>query len=288
MKRMGSNILKAINVISGLKSFGLKEIYKGKNKVNNSGDALEYFVKDAFADSFAVSGLAAKDRTHAHYLAYTGNSNNPPDFVLKNGEAVEVKKVGATTSTLQLNSSYPKSKLHQDDSRITPDCRKCDGGKWKEKEIIYAIGHLDGSKMKSLWFVYGSCYAANREIYEKTANKITSSIRKVESLDFAEDTNELAGVRKVDPLGITLLRVRGMWIIDTPQKVFQYIVPPKQKESSFNLYALIPKDIFSLFSKEDIAVLRKNKNVTFHDVEIKSPNNPAQYMKASLIVFSKI
>ncbi len=288
MKKMSANLLKAIHTISKVKDFELKEIYKGKNRVNNSGDALEYFVKDAFSNSFSINGLSAKDKAHAGHLAYMGNSNNPPDFVLKNGDAVEVKKVGVKTSTLQLNSSYPKSKLHHDDSRITPDCRQCDGGKWKEKEIIYSVGHLDGSHIKTLWFVYGSCYAADRKIYEKTANKVTSSLRSAEGLDFVEDTNELAGVRKVDPLGITFLRVRGMWLIDTPQKVFQYVLPAQYKKSVFNLYALIPADNFAEFPKEDVTALRGNKSITFYDVEVKSPNNPAKYMKAVLIVFSKI
>lgn len=37
------------------------------------------------------------------------------------------------------------------------------------------------------------------------------------------ESKELGHINKVDPLGVTYMRVRGMWGIDNPWKVFSYI-----------------------------------------------------------------
>lgn len=125
---MVTNILKALNNIAELESFKLTELYSGQNRMNNVGTALEYFVKDIFCSSMGSVGLENKNKKHSEYLSYLGNPNNPPDFIIRNGDAVEVKKIGRAIGNIALNSSYPKSKLHNDDSRITDSCRKCDGG----------------------------------------------------------------------------------------------------------------------------------------------------------------
>jgi len=86
--------------------------------------------------SIDVVGLDNKDKKHSEYLSYLGNQNNPPDFIIKKGDAVEVKKIGGLVGSIALNSSYPKSKLHSDDVRILQSCRECDGGNWSKKDII--------------------------------------------------------------------------------------------------------------------------------------------------------
>ena len=58
-----------------------------------------------------------------------------------------------------------------------------------------------------MWFIYGDCYAADPEVYQRVANKISESVSELNDIELAE-TNELAKVKKVDPLGITDLRVR--------------------------------------------------------------------------------
>lgn len=94
---METNILKALDNISNLNSFRLSELYTGQNRMNNVGTALEYFVRDMFCSSIDVLDLEDKDRKHSEYLSYVGNQNNPPDFIVKNGDAVEVKKIGCAT-----------------------------------------------------------------------------------------------------------------------------------------------------------------------------------------------
>src|SRR5580692_6752971 len=115
---METNLLKVFNNLSKLDTFVLAELYTGQNRVNNVGTALEYFVKDMFCSSIDIAGIENKDRKHSEYLSYLGNQNNPPDFIVKNSDAVEVKKIGDLVGGLALNSSYPKSVLHSDDVRI--------------------------------------------------------------------------------------------------------------------------------------------------------------------------
>ncbi len=79
---METNILRALNNISKLKSFKLTELYSGQNRMNNIGTALEYFVRDVFCSSIDVIGLNNKDKKHSKYLSYLGNQNNPPDFIV--------------------------------------------------------------------------------------------------------------------------------------------------------------------------------------------------------------
>jgi hypothetical protein len=283
---METNILKALINIYKLKNFKLTELYSGKNRVNNVGTALEYFIKDAFCSSINILEIEDKDKIHSKFLSYLGNQNNPPDFIIKNSDAVEVKKIGSLVGSIALNSSYPKSKLHSDDTRILQSCRDCDGRSWSQKDIVYVVGSVTGSKIKTLWFVYGDCYAADREVYEKTLSIIQKQVLGIDHLDFTRKTNEIAGVRKIDPLGITYLRVRGMWGIDTPHKVFGSLTD-FDKSSEFSAFALMLDEKYESFPKKDRKDIESNPDIEIKSVEVRSPNNPANYLNAKLISLIK-
>ena len=60
------------------------------------------------------------------------------------------------------------------------------------------------------------------------------------------ETVELGKVRKVDPLGITELRIRGMWSIENPLSVFEDLCTIED-ESKFHLFALIRKEKYLLW-----------------------------------------
>ena len=106
------------------------------NRINAVGDALEEFIKDAFADTLNETDLGIKLKKHSNTFSWLGNQNNPPDLIIKNGDAVEVKKISSLKSQIALNSSYPKDKLLSSDPMIANDCRKCEN--WQEKDIIYS------------------------------------------------------------------------------------------------------------------------------------------------------
>lgn len=280
---MSSNVLIAIKNLVENPIFSIVSHYSGRNRVNGVGDALEKYVKDLFAGTLFCNDEYLKMQQYQEVFSYTGNQNNPPDIILKNGDAIEVKKVQGNANALALNSSYPKDKLYADSTMITSNCRNCE--QWNVKDIIYIVGNTTDTHLKELWFVYGDCYAADKEIYERIKDTIINGLHSIPNIELAE-TYELGKIKKVDPLGITDLRVRGMWSIFHPKKVFDYI--PKQSIlSDFKFYCVMKTEKFEQFSQEDKDSLYNLVNDKFfiHDIQIRNPNNPAQLIPVKFMEF---
>lgn len=259
--------------------------YSSSIRINNMGDALEFYVKDLLCDSLNEKNLAKKNDAYHKYFSYIGNQNNPPDIIIRGGDAIEVKKIEGLRSVIALNSSYPKDKIYSDNPMITQACRDCED--WRTKDLIYIVGVVKKNSLRALWFVYGDCYAAGREVYERIREKISAGINELPDVEFSQ-TNELGRVNKVDPLGVTYLRIRGMWGIENPVKVFDYIVKVGSKaEPSVN--AIMLKEKYLSFPEES----RRNvenligSNFEIRDIKIKSPNNPAVFLDAKLLSFRK-
>lgn len=277
-----ANILTAIKSIVDFTDLDIKNITDGNNRMNNMGEGLEAYIKNAFASSLVSMDEIERLEKINEAFSYTGNKNNPPDMMLWNGDAIEVKKIESPKSNLQLNSSHPKSKLLVSNTKINKTCKNCE--KWNEKDLIYCIGHVKAKQLHSLWMVYGDCYAADDETYEKVENNIKESINLVDSLEINETTNELSGIKNVDPLNITYLRVRGMWIIEHPAKVFEYIYQ-YDLEAKFQLITLMKKSKFESFSLDERKQLEDSENLEIINVRIKNPNNPANLIDSILIVY---
>ena len=277
------NIIDAIINIVKNPILELKEYSISHNRANSMGEALEEYIKDVFSGTLFEKDENKRMEIISEVFSYLGNTNNPPDSILRGGDAIEVKKIENKSSSLALNSSYPKAKLYSNSSMITDACRSCE--KWEEKDIIYTIGTCEKNKLTSLIFVYGEDYAAENKIYENVKNKIKLGIETINGLEFSE-TNEIGRVNRVDPLGITYFRIRGMWGIENPVKVFDYIYK-RDDSKQFNFMALINEDKYLSFSntKELEDLEKENKNLEIKDVRIKNPNNPAQLKKAKLIIF---
>lgn len=274
---MKTNILKAIINLVETKDNNIMQIYKSNTRINNVGDALEYYVKDLFCGTIK-SGISEKENAYAENFSYLGNQNNPPDFIIKNGDAVEVKKIGGLKSAIALNSSYPKEKLFLRDTFITEACRRCE--KWEEKDYVYSVGTVIDKKVKLLWFVYGDCYAANKSTYERILKAMKNGVKQIKGVQLSE-TREIGKIKKVDPLGITLLRIRGMWHIDNPIKAFDYIAN-YNKEKEFTMFAIMKKSKYLSFPEKDRKQIEASK-LSISDIKIKDPNNPASRLDAKLI-----
>ena len=277
------NIIDAIINIVKNPILELREYSISHNRANSMGEALEEYIKDIFSGTLFENDKNKRLEIISEVFSYLGNTNNPPDSILRGGDAIEVKKIENKTSSLALNSSYPKAKLYSNSSMITDACRNCE--EWEEKDIIYAIGTCEKNKLTSLIFVYGEDYAAENKIYENVKNKIKLGIETINGLEFSE-TNEIGRVNRVDPLGITYFRIRGMWGIENPIKVFDYIYE-RDNTKQFNFMALINEDKYnSFFNREELENLEKeNKYLETKNVKIKNPNNPAQLRSAKLITF---
>lgn len=281
-----SNILKAfVNIVNNYQT-NVATITNGNNRANNMGMGLEEYIQDIFANTFNIQNLQQKLSIFEEIFSYQGNKNNPPDLILKNSDAIEIKKLESRNTTIALNSSYPKSKLFSDSSMITAACRACEQS-WTSKDMLYVIGNVpkNTNTLKSLWFVYGDCFCADKEIYERIKDTISNGITAITNVEFTE-TNELGKVKKVDPLGITDLRIRGMWHIENPTKIFNYIYQYDEIKT-FQHICLMKNEKYNSLPLADREMIENlnNMNVTISNVRIKNPNNPINLLDAKLIVF---
>jgi hypothetical protein len=279
-----TNLLKAILNISKQGDLSIANITEGNNRVNNMGEGLEVFVKDAFSCSFNEEDREKKKQKYREVFSYEGSKTTPPDLMLKNGDAIEVKKTESLSSELQLNSSHPKSKLYSSSSLISEACRSCE--KWKEKDFIYVIGHVPKStkNISSIWFVDGSIYAANEDVYLKAKEGITESILNTSEDNFSP-TKEIGRLNSVDPLSITNLRIRGMWLLKPPFKVFDSF-HGYSKEKIFQCFAIIPLDKYNSYPSEDRLSIEANNFIEVNKIELPDPNNPMVLIKSILIKYS--
>ena len=131
---METNLLIAIANLVKNPITNLVSHYRSSNRINNMGDALEFYIKDLFCNSLEVNDLEKKNEIYSKYFSYIGNQNNPPDIIIKQGDAIEVKKIESLRSGIALNSSYPKDKLYSDSPMITTACRNCED--WREKDLV--------------------------------------------------------------------------------------------------------------------------------------------------------
>lgn len=279
-----SHIIQAIYNIYKCPEYRVGSHYYARNRANNMGDALEHFIKDSFANSYNFDENEAI-QAHSQVFAYLGNQNNPPDAILRGGDAIEVKKIESPHSALALNSSYPKAKIYRDSTMLTTACKNCDGGKWEEKDLIFAVGVVDNQELKQLCFVYGEDYAASREIYERIRTQIKNGVLEIPDIEMAE-TNELGRINHVDPLGITFLRLRGMWHIENPFRTFKYAYQFDMAKS-FHFLAIIGFEKYLSFPQSDRALIENEPDIEIKRQDIKDPNNPANTKKVVVITFDK-
>ena len=278
------NILTAIIAIVKNSAIGVMIAPKGniKNRANQMGAALEDYVKNAFADCLGQdSRTVAQARSKT--FSYLGNSKNPPDAMLKGSDAIEIKKLTSLeTSKLQLNSSYPKNKLHSDNLKICSACRKSED--WQKKDILYVVGQVNKQELQNIFFIYGDLYCDSHEVYEKVENVIKDGIKSLGEVELSE-TKELGRVNKVDHLEISDLRIRGMWLIKSPFKHIDYLTK-EITDYTFKLVALIPEDKYNSFSNvNEFESFCSENNVNIEDEEITDPQNPAKLIKSKLITY---
>jgi hypothetical protein len=102
-----SNILQAILNIAQNPMIELKTLYSGRNKMNNIGEALEIYIQDAFANTITETNAQRRNKYLSKTFSYLGNQNNPPDMILRQGDAIEVKKIQSKNSAIALNMLLP-------------------------------------------------------------------------------------------------------------------------------------------------------------------------------------
>lgn len=203
--------------------------------------------------------------------------------MLKNGDALEVKKIENASSSLALNSSHPKNKLYAKSPMLNQACKCAEN--WNEKDIMYIVGFVKADNIKKLSIVYGMDYCAEESCYLRIKNAIKETVENIPSIEFSE-SRELGHIKKVDPLGITYMRIRGMWGIENPWKAFSYVYkePPHQ---NFSFMCIINEEKWnSLANRSELLQLKERvQNLNLADIKIQNPDNPAILRNAKLITF---
>lgn len=276
------NIIDAIITLIKNGNVNLSDSRVGINRITDEGRALENYVKNLFADTFNYSENERLEKW-SEVFSYLGNDSNPPDIMLKNGDAVEVKKIKSDGAALALNSSSPKKFLSISNPMISNACRNAE--LWNEKDIIYAVGVADDNRLKKLCMIYGRDYCTGDECYNKIRQLIKNGVETAEGIEFSA-TRELGRVNHTDPLGITYLRIRGMWHIENPWKVFNYVYQGNLNVN-FNFMCIINSEKWaSLENCDKLFELQKNyPALKISDVKIKNPDNPAKLKNAKLITY---
>jgi hypothetical protein len=272
-----TSFLFALIQLYNLGTRNINEFYKDKinlgNRMNSQGEMLELFVKDLFSGSYLIKNWEEKEKNWNNYFSYLGSNSLPPDFITRDGIAIEVKK-SQKISTIHFNSSYPK--------KYYPD---------KEKKInldtVYIAGTLSKKNdLEMLWFVCGDCLFARNDIYSSKREKLKEYIGSSENNNKQKTTKELGRYNKIDPLGITDLRIRGMYQVKHPRKVFDYLLEDIQLENNkVNCFALVLENKWESFSPKLKSQIEKLTDLTIKKVSIKDPDNPQQRVSAMFIYF---
>jgi hypothetical protein len=285
---MSSNILNAIKNISDLKNNNLSNYFESySTKIETTRQQIGYYLKDAISGTSKSSKEKKPKTRYKETFSYLGNKNSPPDFIIKDGDAFVIKKNQTVKSGLILGNSPPKDCLTWNDPWILKNCRKVDGGQWNKKDIFYVTCMIEKDKIKYLYFIQGQCLVADKEVYEKTIlglKKTIDSYLKSEGLE-KPLTSGLGKINKLDPLGVTTLRIRDVWKIQNPIKIFSDIYEYNRKQE-FTMIAIMLRNKFNSFPKKDIQKLLSDKLIEVKDEKIKNPNDPSEMIDAKLIIRS--
>lgn len=276
------NIIDAIITLVKQNETHLNGEKSGDNRANVAGYALEDYVKNLFADTFDCSEVE-REQQWKNVFSYIGNDSNPPDLMLRNGDAIEVKKIQSENAEIALNSSYPKHTLHKNDPMLSNACREAED--WTEKDMIYVVGVVKSNKLKHLCMIYGRNYCASDDCYSRIKQHIKIGVESIDNIEFSP-TRELGRVNSIDPLGITYLRVRGMWHIENPWKVFNFIYD-RDRMAKFNFMCLIDEFKWNQLKRVDELIKLQSNYSKFKisDEKIKNPDNPEKLVNVKLIQY---
>ncbi|MBC1482785.1 MULTISPECIES: NgoPII family restriction endonuclease [Listeria] len=281
-----SNVLIALNNILDRNSCRLTPIFRSNGTANAAGDSLEFFVKDMFCTgASAYQHEVDKEKYYDKYLSWKGNSSNFPDFIIKEGVGVEPKKMnGVGTGNLALNSSFPKAYIYPDTQNL-PIKELITESQWEKKEVVYVIGNLNkkDDKLFRLWLAYGNTFIASESIYLDLKESVKEAVVDLPDAIFV-DTKEFGRIKKVDPLGISNLRLRGMWELSHPEVVFQkYLQMHKIPENATKINLIITENEYeNLSEKPDLSRYIEENRLQIQKILIPNPNNLEEEISAYL------
>jgi hypothetical protein len=259
---------------------GLSVPTQPRGKLVEQGKPFEIFAKNVFAGSLGTLPSHFEDAWNKTF-SWQGSENAPPDLMLRKGDAVEVK-VSSGTGQIQLNSSSPKRTLKANDPLIETGCRDCET--WVEKNLVYFIGKVKTEYVEALWLIDGYCIAGEETTYKTPIDALSNAIIGLGGVE----SNEIGRLNKVDPLGVTSLRIRAMWQLEHPAVVFrdQFKAP---LDGSFVLNVLVAAEKWDACPKEltnEVATCVSNGGYVTR-ISLQDPDgssNPLEAVQVSWVV----
>lgn len=88
---MANTIQAIINLVSNPK-LELVEYYNSRYRANSEGGSLEEYIKDLYAGTLDELDEEKRKKLIDNVFSYIGNDSNPPDAMIRYGDAIEVKK----------------------------------------------------------------------------------------------------------------------------------------------------------------------------------------------------
>lgn len=245
-------ILELVRIASMGGGRGISLGAQPRGSLGGVGKPFEIFAKNMFAG--CLGALPSNvDAAWKRTFSWLGSLNAPPDFMIWNGDAVEVKQQGGV-GQIALNSSPPKQKLKADDPRIEEACRTCEN--WVEKDFLYFIGKTNPEFVEALWLIDGRCMADSADVYDLIFGNLSVTVSSLGG----QRTNELGRFNKVDALKSTSLRIRAMWSIEHPATTFKELLAPP-KGGHFVLNVLHSAKRWDAYPAEQTASVRQLSDV---------------------------
>jgi hypothetical protein len=181
------------------------------NRVSQSGADVENAIQMGYCNC-----LASQQYTHpGAFMSHLGSANNPPDFILANGCAVEVKKTSSISGEIQLNSSPVKREINiETATRAVADVLQQEAR--ESAPLFYCFALMDGSFICKVAFIEGALLdAADSQNMFGTASAGVQQAFADTDYDYL-NSKEIARIQSAQGVFKTTLRVRPMWTITNP------------------------------------------------------------------------
>ncbi len=128
--------------------------YLVRHGVQSKIEPSELHLQNAFAS--VPPGSSHSERMHrlADTFAYGGNPTNPPDMLIKGGDAVVTAMFDRNSPVAILYSASAEQQLSVDDPSLSRAARTCET--WDKRDLLYVFVSTDVT-----CFLYGDCFAAS-------------------------------------------------------------------------------------------------------------------------------